>query len=152
MFGILGYTHIRKDFGEKCGMIFSFLVFFLPIMTAYSQEIRMYSWAFLFITLTAIYAYRFYKSVKEKDDKNRLKNLILFGLFSISSCYIHYYALVTTCLINLFLLIFVIKNSKEDKRALVYFLILALVQVVLYVPWLVYLLRTNWSCEKRLLD
>ncbi len=109
-------------------------------MTAYSQEIRMYSWSFLIITLTAIYAYRFYKSVSENDEKAKIKNLVLFGIFSICSCYIHYYALITTCLINLLLLIFVIKNRKQDKKALRNFLIVAAVQVILYIPWLLYLL------------
>lgn len=31
LLGIIGYTHIRKDFGEKTGIIFSYLSFFLPI-------------------------------------------------------------------------------------------------------------------------
>ena len=35
--GILGYTHIRKDFGENVGIIFSFLCYFLPVMSTYSQ-------------------------------------------------------------------------------------------------------------------
>lgn len=121
-------------------------------MTAYSQEIRMYSWACLIVTLTAIYGYRFYKSIKDKDENGKIKNLILFGIFSICCCYIHYYALVTTCFMNLFLLIFVIKNAKEDKKALISFLILAGIQIILYIPWLAYLMRTNWSCKKGLLD
>lgn len=58
---ILGFTHIRKDFGEKCGLLFSFLTLFLPVMVRYSGELRMYSWAMLFTSLTAIYAYRIYK-------------------------------------------------------------------------------------------
>lgn len=52
--GILGYTHIRKDFGEKEGILFSFFTFFLPIASVYSGEIRMYTWAMLFVTLMAI--------------------------------------------------------------------------------------------------
>ena len=52
--GVLGYTHIRKDFGEKVGMLFSFLVYFLPVICIYSQEIRMYSLAYLLVTIMAI--------------------------------------------------------------------------------------------------
>ena len=100
----------------------------------------MYSWAFLIITLTAIYAYRFYKGLKDKNENGRTKNLVLFGIFSICACYIHYYALITTCLINLLLLIFVIKNRKEEKKALIHFLVVAGVQILLYIPWLMYLL------------
>lgn len=108
-------------------------------MSNYAQEIRMYSWAFLIITVTAIYAYRFYKSIKEKSEKGRLKNLIIFEIFSIMACYIHYYALVTTGVINLLLLIFLIRNRKEDKKALYQFLAFSLIQILLYVPWLVFL-------------
>ena len=125
---------------RKLGIIFSFLVYFLPVMTAYSQEIRMYSWACLIVTLTAIYAYRFYKNIKNKDEKGKIKNLVLFGILSICCCYTHYYALVTTGLINLFLLIYLIKNRKEDKKALINFLILAGIQILLYIPWLIYLI------------
>ncbi len=137
--GILGYTHIRKDFGEKTGLYFSFLVFFLPVITSYAQEIRMYSWACLFVTITALYAYRFYKNIKEGKSSKNLKNLIIFGIFSILSCYTHYYALVTVALINLLLLVYVIKNKSKAKKSFIEFLILAVVQIVLYIPWLGYL-------------
>lgn len=137
--GILGYTHIRKDFGEKVGILFSFLTYFLPVMCTYSQEIRMYSWSCLLVFVMAIYAYRFYISVKENNNK-KIKNLIIFGIFSILSCNIHYYAVVTAGIINFILLIYLIRNRKNDKKALIYFLILALIQVVLYIPWLTYLI------------
>lgn len=139
--GILGYTHIRKDFGEKTGILFSFLTYFLPVMCTYSQEIRMYSWSCLIVALMSIYAYRLYKSIKDKKQlKNRNINLIIFGIFSICSCYIHYYALAVAGLINLFLLIYLIKNRKENKKLLRNFIILAIIQVVLYIPWLAYLI------------
>lgn len=60
---ILGYTHIRKDFGEKVGFLFSFFVLFMPISSIYSSEVRMYTWAMLFVSIMAIYAYRIYKGV-----------------------------------------------------------------------------------------
>ncbi len=136
--GIIGYTHIKKDFGEKTGILFSFFTYFLPIMNTYAQEIRMYSWTCLIVTMMAIYGYRFYKNVKNKEEKNKIKNLCLFGLFSISSCYIHYYALVTAGLINLILLIYLIKNRKEAKKDLRNFLILAAIQILLYIPWMIF--------------
>lgn len=135
--GILGYTHIRKDFGEKTGILFSFLTYFLPIMCTYASEVRMYSWSCLIVSLMSIYAYRFYKEIKENQNF-KLKNLIIFGICSICCCYLHYYALVTACLVNLLLLIFLIKNAKKAPKALKSFLILALIQIVLYIPWLIY--------------
>ena len=136
--GIIGYTHIRKDFGEKTGIVFSFLTYFLPIMNTYAQEIRMYSWTCLIVTLMAIYGYRFYKAVKENSEKNKIKNLCLFGIFSICSCYIHYYALVTAGLVNLIILIYLIKNRKNDVKSLRKFLIVAVIQIILYIPWMIF--------------
>lgn len=136
--GILGYTHIRKDFGDKVGILFSFFTYFLPVMNTYSQELRMYSWSCLIVALMAIYGYRFYKSIVNKDEKVQKKNLCIFGIFSICCCYIHYYALVTTCLVNLILLIYLIKNRENNKKTLRDFLILAGIQIILYIPWLIY--------------
>ena len=56
--GILGYTHIRKDFGEKTGLLFTFLAYFSPMSATFANEIRMYSWALLLVTVLAIYAWR----------------------------------------------------------------------------------------------
>ena len=138
--GILGYTHIRKDFGEKVGILFSFLIYFLPVMCTYSQEVRMYSWSCLIVSLLAIYGYRLYKNIKEKAElKIQNKNLILFGIFSIAACYIHYYALAVAGIVNFFLLIYFIKNRKDNTKIFRNFIILAIIQVILYIPWLLYL-------------
>ena len=145
--GILGYTHIRKDFGEKVGILFSFLTFFLPVMSTYSQEVRMYSWACVFVTLIAIYGYRMYKLIKDNKGKEKdatwkkvqLKNLIIFGIFSICCCYTHYYSLVTAFVVNLALLIYIIRNRKDCANLFRNFIILGIIQVALYIPWLFYL-------------
>jgi len=137
--GILGFTHIKKDFGEKVGMLFSFLVFFLPVNIVYSSEIRMYTWAMLFVTIMSIYAYRILKN-------GTIKNWAIFAIFSLASAYTHYYGLMTAGIINLALFIYfivkLIKNSKENKETKVYksniikFSVQAIIQIVLYVPWL----------------
>lgn len=128
--GIIGLTHIKKDFGTKTGMLFTFFSMFLPSMLNYALEIRMYSWTIVFVTLMAIYLYRF---IKERN----IKNLILFGICSIASCYMHYYALVCAGFINLGLIIYVIKNRKEiGKGMLTKFFMVEVAQVILYIPWL----------------
>lgn len=127
---ILGLTHIKKDFGKQTGLLFTFFSLFLPVMLNYALEIRMYSWTIFFVTLMAIYLNRF---IKQKTTKN----LILFGLFSIISCYMHYYALVCAGFINLGLIIYVIKNKEKiDKRILKQFCLVEIAQVLLYIPWL----------------
>lgn len=141
---ILGYTHIKRDFGEKVGALFSFFVLFLPISTTYSGEIRMYTWAMLFVSLMSIYAYRVYQ-------KSSNKNWILFAIFSLASAYTHYYGLATAGIVNFILFIYFLyeaikkhKNNKENKiytAELKRFTISAITQILLYLPWLVFFLR-----------
>ena len=131
LLGIIGYTHIRKDFGEKSGLLFSFLTLFLPVASQYSGEIRMYSLGMLLGTIMAIYAYRIYKG------ENKKITYIFFGLSSLLVAYTHYYGLMLAGIINLLLFIFLVKNRKERKNDLIKFIVTAAIQVVLYVPWLV---------------
>lgn len=142
--GILGYTHIKKDFGEKEGILFSFFTFFLPIASVYSGEIRMYTWKMLFVTIMAIYAYRIYK-------KSSTKNWIIFAIFSLASAYTHYYALATAGIINLLLFIYLLKNAIKQKsytKELKSFTISAIVQIILYIPWLYSLLNQITGVSK----
>ena len=64
--GILGYKQITHDFGRKVGILFSFFSFFLPVITLYASEIRMYTYVMLFVTITAIYANRLIKESNKK--------------------------------------------------------------------------------------
>lgn len=131
LLGLLGFTHIKKDFGEKAGVIFSFLCYFVPIMVVYANQIRMYSWAIYIVSSLAIYAYRIYLGQSIK------KNWMIFGLASLASIFIHYYGLMVAGLINLFLLIYFIKNKKWKE--LKWQILLGIIQAVLYLPWIIYL-------------
>ena len=132
---ILGITHIRKDYGERTGIIFSFLTLFLPIISAYSSEIRMYTWVMLFVTITAIYANRIYKN------ELSIKNWVIFALFSLLSAYTHYYGLMFAGIINVILFIYLLKNRKGKNKDLKIFIIQAVVECLLYVPWLYYFIK-----------
>lgn len=129
--GILGFTHIKKDFGKTTGILFSFFSMFLPVILNYALEIRMYSWTIVLVTLMTIYFNRF---IKQKD----FKNLILFGIFSLASCYMHYYALLTAGIINLGLIIYVIrKKDSFEMKMIKRFILVEAMQVILYIPWLI---------------
>ena len=140
LLGILGFTHIRKEFGEKTGILFSFLVYFFPVNVVYAGEIRMYSMAMLLVTLMSIYAYRIYKN----KDKKYIKNWVLFAIFSLSSAYTHYYGLMIAGIENLLLfIVFVLQTIKEKKFIynLKAFIISAIPQILLYIPWILSLLK-----------
>jgi hypothetical protein len=94
--------------------------------------------AMLLVSITAIYAYRIYKS--SKDNVTSIKKWIIFAIFSLASAYTHYYGLVTVGLINLFLMIYLIIQSVKSKKLtknLKMFIICAIAQIVLYIPWVV---------------
>ena len=123
--GVIGYTHIRKDFGEKTGFLFSFFALFLPVAAEYSGELRMYSLGMLLGTLMAIYAYRIYKGDIKKT------TFIFFGLSSLLVAYTHYYGLMLAGIVNLILFIYLCKHHKERKNDLIKFIITAVIQVIM---------------------
>lgn len=141
---VLGYTHIRKDFGEKAGMLFSFFSLFLPACLIYSSEIRMYTWAMLFVTIMTIYTYRIFKG-----NGNLNKNWTIFSIFSLASAYTHYYALAIAFLINVTLFIYYLRKTYKNrsKKGSIYFenfkrsAISAAFQLLGYTPWLIVLIR-----------
>lgn len=131
LLGLIGYTHIRKDFGERTGLLFSFLALFLPVSNQYAGEIRMYSLGMLLGTIMAIYAYRIYKNDIKKC------TYLIFGASSLALAYTHYYGVLLAALVNVILFVYLLKNNKNRKKDLIKFIITAIIQVLLYIPWLV---------------
>ncbi len=137
---ILGYTHIRKDFGEKTGLIFTFLTLFMPVCVIYAGEIRMYTWAMLFVTIMTIYAYRIYRN------DSLVKNWIILTIFSLASAYTHYYGLITAFVVNMYLFIYLLVNTLKTKKYTTkhanYFkslkkcIMSIALDIIIYLPWL----------------
>ena len=144
LLAFLGYTHIRKDFGEKTGLYFSAVTFLLSATFMYSGEIRMYTWAALFVTLTALYAYRI-----ARNGTASAKNLILFTVFSLAGAYTHHYGLAATCVINAFLFITLIYSKIKYKRnGLWKYLVCAAGQVAAFIPGFIVLYNQVKSVNK----
>ena len=131
LLGILGYTHIRKDFGEKTGLLFSFFTYFLPVSSLYAGEIRMYSLGLLLGTMVMIYAYRIYQG------KANRTGWIFFVISSLCLAYTHYYGLMLTGIVHLLLLIHFIKNRQERKSDLTKLILEIMFQIICYIPWLI---------------
>ena len=127
--GIIGFTHIRKDFGEKEGFLFTLFSYFMPVISVYTNQIRMYSWAILSVTILAIYAYR----ICNKKISN--KNIIIFGLSNLFSIYIHYYGLMSAGIINVIVLVYLL--IKKEKATAIKIFLLGIVQLITYIPWLI---------------
>lgn len=134
LLGILGYSHIRKDFGEKTGLLFSFFSYFLPAICIYTAEVRMYSLAILLVTLLAIYAYRL-----SKKEQNSIKNWAIFGVTSLACIYTHYYGLMAAGIINLVLLVCLIKQKRN--KSVITIISLGAIQLLAYIPWIMNFLK-----------
>lgn len=107
---ILAGFRISKCCDWLCAGLFSFCIMFMPQFMHYSIEIRMYSWAMLFVTLCFWYAY-------EITLNSNNKNWFLFILSSVLASYTHYYATLAVGIICLILgyHLFNIKNEKLNK-------------------------------------
>lgn len=136
---LLGFTHIRKDYGAKVGILYSFVVFSIPYIALMAVEIRMYAWAMFTVMLCYIYALRIVRMVKDKSTIP-IHWWIVFVLSSLASAYLHYFAAISVFLINVFVLIYLFKFRKEEKNNLVYFLISAVLELLAYAPWLLTLI------------
>ena len=97
----------------------------------YNTQIRMYSWAELFVLLSF---YELYLILK----KDKTKNYILFVLFSLCAAYTHYYALISVAFFYLALYLFAIKHKNRWKKII----ISSAVTIVAYLPWLGVLVKS----------
>lgn len=125
LLAMLGYTHMRRDFGYKTGFWFSFFVLFMPSTFKYALQIRMYTLAPLLVVLTAIYAYRL-----AIDEDKKTKNTILFVSLSLMSAYTHYYGLIAVAVINILLLVYYNKNKISLKK----WFVMGAIQIVAFIP------------------
>ncbi len=177
---LLGLFVVRRDFGWRVGLAFSALSLFLPYMAFMAVEIRMYSWASFSVALCAFMAWRIACAMRAQGAAGpdgwwvrigcdpRLERMrkwagvpcrwwIVFFVASLMSAYLHYYGVLSAFFLNLFLLVFCVKQvlakrsgskgpsasrkaaSPSPAKGLAVFFVQAAVQLVLYAPWLMVL-------------
>lgn len=157
----LGYTHVRRDFGWKPGVLFTAFVLFIPYTAIMSTEIRMYSWATFSVMLCALTAWRIACALREPACEGSVacvqkraqgKRLlagaplswwVVFAVSSLFSAYLHYFGAMSAFMVNLLLLIFCINRSarRRGAAALGVLVASAVIQVALYAPWLMVLVH-----------
>lgn len=128
---ILGYTHVRKLWGDKIAIFFMTLMILYPAIHFPMGDIRMYSWSMFCCLLTFIHAHQFYNNLKYKD-------LFIFIFFALCSAYIHYYALLTVVGVFVWLFVMLCINKRNQLHL---FFIATLCCIVAYLPWLIFMFR-----------
>ena len=136
-------TFIRKRFGIFTGGLFLFCVIAMPQLSAYTVEIRMYSWALLFVTAALLHAYGLVTEpefvnpsfIQIKTERYGPKwihctALVFYGL---AAAYTQYFACVAVIMIYLYVLvIFFIKDRRRIKQ----WVVCVVISIVGYAPWL----------------
>ena len=105
----VGFTHIRRDFGEKTGIYYTVICFLMPVVFKYAQQVRMYTWVAYFLILACIYAYRYFKNPTKE-------NFIKFIVFSVLASYTHYFAFFTCLLIDGMFFIYYLRNKELKQK------------------------------------
>ena len=130
---ILIMTFIQKNFGLISAYFGLFFVGWTQYGMVYSGEIRMYSMALLFITLTFCMGYKVICG-------NEFKDWILMSIYALLAGYTHYFALIAVAFILLGIWgIAVIMGQKNAFKNIV---ITSGLCVAGYLPWLVAMLTT----------
>lgn len=142
---VLGFTHLRKDFGPLVGIVFSFFVFFTPYIAFMACQIRMYSWVAFTVMLCGVYAYRIARNTLS-NNVVPLRWWIVLGLAGLSSAYLQYFGAISAFVINLLLimaLVYAVRKldiKSNVVKQIASFFICAVIQIALYIPWILVLL------------
>ena len=121
---------IWKKFGK--GTVFLMITFISVMRSAvvYNVEVRMYSWAALFV-LTAYYACYMIMS----DD--RRSGYVLFAVSALLAAYTHYYTIIPLVILTVSVLVFLFVK----KRKILKFITAISVSIILYLPWMSTVIR-----------
>lgn len=123
---VLTRCFLKKEFGGVSALIFVLCFMASQTILFYSVEIRMYSWALFFVTMSYCSAY--YAIKKDTD--------LWYALFTVcmlATFYTQYYAGITVGIGYLLLVLYTFRfNQHRTKTVLLIFVI----ATVLYLPWL----------------
>lgn len=125
---ILFAIKIMKPYlGADVIALFSFCIVWMPKMMMYSTEIRMYTWCYLFVVLSAWYVYKIIEENKKSD-------WLAYLFWGLCACYTHYFAAVAIIVIHIFLFVYSLK-----KKIIKSWIISSIAFTLLYLPWLLVL-------------
>lgn len=123
-------TKIKDEFNWLTAGLLTFTMFSMSMFFNYYSIIRMYSWASLFLLLSFIY-------LKDVITKSDFKSWFLFSLFTVLGAYTHYFTAISSVILYVILLLYLMINNRVDIKKWV---INAVFMVLAYCPWIIILL------------
>lgn len=122
----LGITFVYRRFGFRTAFLYILMLGAIPCAMEYAVQVRMYSWAMLFVTACAF-------SAVDAYERNKKRDWIVFVLAGVASAYTHYFAFAAVLWIYGFFFLAVVYKKRESLKA---FLLAAAVSLAAYLPWL----------------
>ena len=120
---IILYIKLQNKF--KKHSIYFIIISIVPLIS-YGVEIRMYSWAMLFVVSAFIY-------LNEIIHEGNNKDWVIFTIMGILASYTHYFACVSVVFVYVSLLIW---GLLKDKKIIKKWFCCVLISIVAYLPWL----------------
>lgn len=129
---LTGYLFVKKEFGRKAMYFYWFFILFTPMMLKKAVEVRMYTWSYLFVLLSAVEMYYLLSAPTKK-------HWIRFTLFSLCAAYTQYFALLTMIFVYAAVVVYFVfsKNWREVRN----WFLCCIATIVLYLPWLPIVLK-----------
>jgi len=125
---IILYNKLKNNYEKN--IIGLFLVSIIYILS-FGVEIRMYSWAMVFVVSTYIFFHEIIYNEKISD-------WIMFVISGILAAYTHYFAGVSIICLYILLLIWgLVKNKKILRK----WIIAVITSIILYLPWLIVFIK-----------
>lgn len=128
---VLALSVVRDRFGGSTAVVLVACQSLTAAAVTYNVEVRMYSWAALFVLIAYLWLLKVIERGKPID-------WVVFCLASLAAAYTHYYALMLVGFLYLGLVIFTVLGRKPRGRVIV----ACVGTLVGYAPWLLALLRT----------
>ncbi len=132
---IFSAVKVVKLFGVRTHLIFVAFLIAFPAMFEYAIQVRMYTWAMLFVTICGIVAYDIFMMPTKRK-------WITFTAAALAAAYTHYFALISVALIYGILLLLFLKYQRENIKA---WFVISLITILGYLPWLAAML---WQVNK----
>lgn len=128
---IILLTFVWKEFGAEAALIVITLSSLSETAIRYNVEVRMYSWGALFIFLSYLEAYKILKNDNRCD-------YYMLSFFSLCAAYTHYYCLISVAFLYVGIILYNLYKREHIMRTL----IMCVVTVLGYLPWLFVLINT----------
>jgi hypothetical protein len=143
---IYSITFIRKRWGFLTSGLFAFSLCFMPEIMQKTVEIRMYSWALLFVTGLGLH---FTDIITRRSETGRrqVANYIAIFIYSVAAIYTHYFAAIAVFWAYVGALLIIASDfiesrhrdlniSKKYLKRIVTIVVVGVLAVICYIPWL----------------